>query len=254
QPTTVTRKLPGFEANTPRRQLFSLPAYFSLDTSAAELSRRDATIKTPGFVERFDVHPTVEIPLLRSSALEWSHEFGVRETFYSKTKPPAAGPADSLNRLLFDYSTHITGPQLERDFGTWKHIVEPTIDYRYIQGADRFRDTIVVDELDLLTNTNEVEYGFINRFLTSREIFSWRIAQEYYFDPTFGGAIRPGIRNQFAPLLDLTGFAFANGTRRFSPIVSNMRLSTSVSTSTDLQVDYDTERHRFESAGKIGRA
>jgi LPS-assembly protein len=60
------------------------------------------------------------------------------------------------------------------------------------------------------------------------------------------------MRNQFGPLLYLTGFAFADGPRRFSPIVSNMRLSTTESSSTDLQIDYDSERHRFESAGISG--
>jgi LPS-assembly protein len=56
----------------------------------------------------------------------------------------------------------------------------------------------------------------------------------------------------FAPLLDLTGFAFADGVRRVSPIVSTMRISTSPATSTDLQMDYDTVHHQFRSAGIIG--
>jgi LPS-assembly protein len=106
--------------------------------------------------------------------------------------------------------------------------------------------------VDLITNTNEVEYGITNRFFTSREFFSWRIAQKYFFDPTFGGAIIPGTRNVFAPMLDFSGFAFADGRRRFSPIVSTMRISTSRTSSTDLQVDYDTRDHLFRSAGIIG--
>jgi LPS-assembly protein len=56
----------------------------------------------------------------------------------------------------------------------------------------------------------------------------------------------------FDPLLDLTGFAFADGRRRFSPIVSTMRISTSAYTSMDLQVDYDTRDKLFRSAGIIG--
>ena len=80
------------------------------------------------------------------------------------------------------------------------------------------------------------------------------MAQKYFFDPTFGGAIVAGRRNVFAPVLDISGFAFADGLRQFSPIVSTMRLSTSPSTSTDLEVDYDTRDHRFRSAGIIGTA
>src|SRR5262249_10103677 len=75
---------------------------------------------------------------------------------------------------------------------------------------------------------------------------------EYYLDPTFGGAIRQGVRNTFLPLMDLTGFAFADGSRKFSPIVSKMRLATSSWTSTDVQVDYDTVQHRFDGVGIAG--
>jgi LPS-assembly protein len=110
----------------------------------------------------------------------------------------------------------------------------------------------VVDETDLITDTNEVEYGITNRFFTSREVFSWRLSQKYYFDPTFGGAIIPGRRNVFLPVLDITGFAFADGLRRFSPIVSTMRVSTSAATSADIQIDYDTRDRLFRSAGIIG--
>ncbi len=131
-------------------------------------------------------------------------------------------------------------------------MIEPSIDYRYINGADRFRRTIVVDDIDLFTNTNEVEYAITNRFFTHREVFSWRMAQKYFFDPTFGGAIVPGRRNVFAPLMDVSGFAFADGYRRFSPVVSIMRFSTTPSTSTDIQMDYDTRDHLFRSAGIIG--
>src|SRR5262249_46052364 len=70
----------------------------------------------------------------------------------------------------------------------------------------------------------------------------------------FGGAIVEGKRNVFAPLLDITGFAFADGVRRMSPIVSTMRVSTSTSTSTDVEMDYDTRDHLFRSAGIIGSA
>src|SRR5262249_43197670 len=160
--------------------------------------------------------PALEVPAIRTSAFEWSHELGVRDTYYSGTLPsttgiPGSGPA--YNRFLVDYNTRMVGPQLERDFGNWRHVIEPTIDYRYVNGANRYRDTVVVDGVDLVSNTNEVEYGITNRLFTNREIFSWRIAQEYYLDPTFGGAIRQGVRNTFLPLMDLTGFAFADGSR-----------------------------------------
>ena len=158
-----------------------------------------------------------------------------------------------LSRGVFDYTMRVTGPQLEKNYGKWKHVIEPTIEYRYVAGVDEFRSTIVVDEIDLVTNTNEIEYGITNRFFAGYEFLTWRIAQKMYFDPTFGGALVPGRRNTMVPLMDLTGFAFSSGEpRRFSPIVSTVRIATTPSTSTDIQVDYDTKREEFRSAGILG--
>jgi LPS-assembly protein len=74
-----------------------------------------------------------------------------------------------------------------------------------------------------------------------------------YFDPTFGGALVAGRRNTLEPLMDLTGFAFSDGEpRRFSPIVSTVKIATTSYTSTDIQVDYDTKREEFRAAGILG--
>ena len=254
QPTVVLRKFPSLEVSLPSRQIGGLPVYFSGDTSLTGVARRDAAIKTPTFVERFDLHPTFEMPIVRSSLLDWSQRFGLRETAYTHSREAQLVLGEPLNRFSFEYSSSIVGPQIERDFGSWRHVIEPTVDTRFVGGPDRFRKTIVVDDIELITRTNEVEYGITNRFFTNREVFSWRLAQKYFFDPTFGGAIVPGQRNVFAPVLDITGFAFADGVRRFSPIISTMRLSTSASTSTDIEVDYDTRDHLFRSAGITGNA
>ena len=180
QPTAVTAKSPAFEGILADKQIGTLPAYFTVDGGASGISRRDAAYNTDGLLGRFDLHPVLEIPAIRTSAFEWSHDIGVRETYYSSTIQGSA-----YNRFLLDYSTHLVAPQLERDFGSWRHVIEPTVDYRYVNGANQFRNTVVVDNADLLTNTNEVEYGITNRFFTTREVFSWRIAQEYFLDPEF---------------------------------------------------------------------
>ena len=113
-----------------------------------------------------------------------------------------------------------------------------------------FRKTIVVDETDLIANTNEIEYGITNRFFAGYEFLTWRIAQKMYFDPTFGGALVPGKRNTLEPLMDLTGFAFSDGeARRFSPIVSTVRIATTPNTTTDIEVDYDTNAKNSVAAG-----
>jgi LPS-assembly protein len=254
QPSVVLRRFPSVDIALPSRRIGNLPVYFSGETSLTGVARRDAAITTPSFVQRFDIHPVLEIPAVQSGLLQWSHRIGFRETAYTHSKEARAVLGEALNRLSFEYSSSLVGPQLERDFGRWRHVVEPSVDTRYVGGPNAFQRTIVVDDIDLITSTNEIEYAITNRFFTNREVFSWRLAQKYFFDPTFGGALIPGRRNVFEPVLDITGFAFADGVRRTSPIVSTMRLSTSAATSTDIEVDYDTRDKRFRSAGITGTA
>src|SRR5207245_1764234 len=54
-----------------------------------------------------------------------------------------------------------------------------------------------------------------------REIVSWELAQKYFIDPTFGGALRLGARNVFTSTADFTGIAFLTD----SVFVASHRLS-----------------------------
>jgi LPS-assembly protein len=251
QPTAVLQKLPAVEFSLPENAVASgLPVYFTMDGGLAGIARRDSAINTP-MTGRLDFHPSLDIPVIRSDAFNWSHRLDLEETYYSDSVQPS-NAQQSLNRSILGYQTSFTGPRFERSFGKWSHIIEPSIDYRYITGANEFRNTIVVDNVDLRTNTNEIEYAITNRFISSYEFLSWRLAQKMYFDPTFGGAILPGHRNVFEPVLDITGFAFADGPRRVSPLVSTMRISTTPSTVTDIEFNYDTNQKQFQTAGIVG--
>lgn len=252
--SVVLRKFPAVDFQLPTNAVFGgrIPVYFSLDGGITGMARRDSQINSPAFMQRLDVHPSLEIPFVRSGLLSWSHRVGVRDTFYTHSVNPDV-TQQTLNRGVFDYTMSITGPQIEKDFGSWKHVFEPTLEYRFVTGVDNFRQTIVVDAVDLVTDTNEVEYGVTNHFFSSWEFLTWRVAQKMYFDKSFGGALLAGRRNAFDPLMDLTGFAFSDGVpRRFSPVVSTLRIATTPQTSTDVQVDYDTQRHEFRSAGVMG--
>jgi LPS-assembly protein len=69
------------------------------------------------------------------------------------------------------------------------------------------------------------------------EVLSWEVSQARYFDPTFGGAVVPGQRNVIASSIDLDGFAFLDGPRNYSPIVSALRFQHVVGF--EWRVDYD---------------
>jgi len=122
-----------------------------------------------------------------------------------------------------------------------------------------FQNVIRFDERDILSDTNEVEYGISNRLFLKKaankadcdlhpnkpcdtsvhEFVTWELAQKYFFDPTFGSALVDGKRNVFTSSAEFTGFAFLSSPRRFSPIVSRLRIRASENVDVSWQLDYD---------------
>jgi LPS-assembly protein len=81
-----------------------------------------------------------------------------------------------------------------------------------------------------------------------REVLTWEVGQKYYFDPTFGNALVLGHRNVFTSTADFTGIAFLNEIRRFSPIISRLRIETSPRTNTEWDLDYDFKTGRINAS------
>lgn len=83
-----------------------------------------------------------------------------------------------------------------------------------------------------------------------REIVTWELAQKYFFDPTFGGALRLGTRNVFSSTADFTGIAFLTDSnlRRFSPLISRLRFQPANRTEAEWDVDYDFKSGRVNTS------
>jgi len=81
----------------------------------------------------------------------------------------------------------------------------------------------------------------------SREWITWQIAQKFYIDPTFGGAIIPGRRNVFDSTLDMTGVAFLTSPRNIAPIISRLRFDAIDNLRVEWDLDYDTIAGRLSS-------
>ena len=82
----------------------------------------------------------------------------------------------------------------------------------------------------------------------AKEILTWQVAQKYFLDPTFGGALIPGQRNVFTTTEDLTGIAFLTEARHLSPLVSRLRAATSSRTDTEWDMDYDFQLNRVNAS------
>ncbi len=248
------------------------------------------------FVSRLDLHPRLALPFA-AAGFHFRPEVGFRDTYYqhSRVDTPLPGPAPteigaSLNRLLAEAEFDMRAPVLERDFDTGpfarflgrqaRHTIEPQLHYRYATGVNAFTRTLRFDVTDVVSNKNELEYGFVQRLFLrpsrqhdcetgeapdvvssevpdttgedtpstcggARETLRWKLVQRAYFDPTFGGIIVNGRRNVLDTTLDLSGVAFLTDQRATSPVVSQMKISATDHIDVEWDMNYDTHAGKF---------
>lgn len=269
-------RLPSLRYDVLDRPIGSVSAYWGVGSSMSHLGRSE-----PGFhahnIGRFDLYPHISLPMV---AAGWSivPEAALRTTFYSGSQVPdltgdqGGVPTfshDPLRRTSGELAVDIRPPTLLRDFnlGKWhlRHVIEPEFDWRFVGGiGSKAREVPLVDTSDIQTDTNEVGYSFTQRLYVRprdnqpcippdeiscssrpREWASWVIAQRYYLDPEFGGALIPGRRNVFTDTLNLTGIAFLTEPRNLSPLVSRLRFNAVRSIGIQWDLDYDAKAGRI---------
>jgi len=250
----IIRQTPQFSFLGMDKQMGESPFYFSFQTSASGVGRTEPGLDLPSLSERLDLHPEVTLRLKDFWGFHLTPSAGVDAGRYGISLDPNREP---LSRLLGDFSLDLRPPSFERVFAwslwgrRFKHVIEPDIVYRVVKARDPADLVNVVryDDLDILSQTNEVEYSLTNVILArkdvpegttdkphAQEVISWRITQKYYFDPTFGGVLGPGNPIVWEPTLSLTGFHFIPG-RRMSPVVSDVKVAPFSFYDTELKVD-----------------
>lgn len=268
QSIVKTRQLPSIEVSQRSTKVSEkFPAYFSFGAALEGVRRSETSgdrfdLKTPSIVQRLDLSPRLTFPLKSFAGFTLTPSVGVRSTFYSDSIDPVQRQVvgQNLLRNYVDVDLDLRAPALakvfrHRDGTPWfKHVIEPFVEYRRIAGIDEFDRTLPVDERDLIAETNEVEYGVTNRFFVKRkgtdgatpqthELLDITLTQKYFLDPTFGGALREGQRNQFFPVNTLSGFAFAGVKRDMSPLNLKARLRPTQALFADVRLNYDTRFH-----------
>jgi LPS-assembly protein len=275
--------LPTLRYDVVDRPLGSSPLTWGFGSSLSYLNRSEPDFVVHN-VGRMDFYPHLEMPF---SAGGWSFvpEAGLRETFYTISQIPnrivtnGGVPSishDPLNREDLEASIDIRPPTLERDFQLpfWnrelRHVIEPEITYRYVGGIGRqARNVLRFDTTDIVTDTNQAGFSLTQRFYlrpltekdcapedkdldgncpaTPREWATWQIAQEFFIDPNFGGALIPGRRNVFESTLDLTAAAFLTSPRNISPLISRMRFNVIDNLRIQWDLDYDPKRGEMDA-------
>ena len=243
-------------------------------------------ITTPSIVQRFDFHPSLTLPL---SFAGWSltATAGGRVTYYSNSIDPTTKLVLSRDvvRGYGEFEFDLRPPALARNFRRkdgsilFRHTIEPYVIYRRIAGIDDFDRLLRFDLVDAIADTNEVEYGISNRFFVRRstenvgkkaalaargkkaplstqpyEALSVTIRQKYFFDPFFGGALKPGQRNQFYPIDTFSGFSYGGVPRKKSPINVDVRYRPTQNLFADFRSDIDTSKGLRDMSATFGIA
>ena len=274
-PNVVTiRKLPDVEFSGRDRPIFrNIPLWFSFDTDAGLMYRAEPIFQTDPITgvqtlltsyQTGPFTPRVHLFPHLTGALQWGPvhivpSIGVEESYYGEAQgPDAAHPGlyriigTNLVRSARDLSVDIVLPSFARVFDKktifgdkLKHVIEPRATYRYVTGiGEDFNRFIRFDDKDLLSNTNELEWSLTNRLYAKHgdsveEVFTWELMQKRYFDPTFGGALIPGVRNLFEATADISAFAFLVTPRNTSPVASLLRFGPMNGLGIQWQADYD---------------
>ena len=263
--SVILRKMPEVTLSSRDRELVRgpLPVWVSFEGGAGLLYRSQPVFENDRLIDRYETATTMnrlDFQPRLTTALRWREwnlipSFAVRTTRYGETQAPYQNHfrviGQNLTRRTTDFSVDLIAPSLARTFErkTWlgekvRHVIEPRLSFRNTTGVDDFNATIRFDQLDVLSNTRYGQISVVNRLFAKNggvvsEVFSWELAQRRYFDSTFGGAVTSGRRNVVASAVELTPYAFLNGPRSTSPVVSVFRASPKPGFGVDWRADYD---------------
>ena len=242
-----------------------------------------AQIFRTGALGRVDMEPRVSTafsfkgfslnPSITFGATDYTNSYATNNTTYTPvsscggypTCPPNPTVSVSLaNSNLFrkdaDFVLDFRLPPIERIYnppkwlhlgGKMKHVVEAEATYEYVTGINQFQKIIHFDATDIISNTNQLTISLTNRLYKKdkkgnvSEVLTWRLAQARYIDPTFGGAVSPGQRTAVLATDELSPFAFLDGPRNYSPIVSSFTVTPYPFLSFDWRAEYDPLRHQL---------
>ncbi len=181
--------VPSLEFSSTDRTFGVRGLSWNFDSQGAGLKRVQPNFATGGVTERLDLHPTLAYGL---SADGWRlrPSLGLRETFYSRSRnpdllpgsppitppvgpPPTIEQRSSISRSNLEAVVELRAPVVERVFdspllerlahGPVKHTVEPFLTYRYVTGVHNFQNILRFDDRDVVSNTDELEYGVTQR-------------------------------------------------------------------------------------------
>ena len=219
--------------------LFGSPIYGSVNADYSFLPNKtidDGEITLDSSLGRFDVAPSLRVPLSRLTFLAVNTSAAYRTTYYSRSR--AAGSTsnssstlvpEGLVRQFLNVRTDIIGPVLAKIWDTpdststerMKHVIEPAFTIDYTTGfSQQERVPFTSDVSDFVVGgTTRVTYGLTNRLFyrsrnrpdgtrgTTREFVTIGLQQTYYsnedaslYDTTYAGPRATNVPVELSPV------------------------------------------------------
>jgi LPS-assembly protein len=215
--SSIERDLPMVTMNLNQQKIWKMPGYFSLyaayssknwaeksfdvEATSGDSEAEEATEPKPGISStRLSFKPSYSVNLLKFPWLSASLKLNSSHDYYLETRDPEAEDLVVLDTPL--YLQHqaaaltLKGPVFSRVFqlktSKMKHLIEPTINFRYTTGVkDEDRERLVKPKNYDFSDYSYVGFSLKTRLLlksgksrsSAREVLSYTISQDYYFDP-----------------------------------------------------------------------
>ncbi|MGD2084826.1 MAG: LPS assembly protein LptD [Candidatus Aminicenantes bacterium] len=218
----IVRYLPVVELNLNQQKLWKLPGYFSLSASYTDKHWGEKSYQVKSTAEDMQepgeeitstflrLTPTYTLRVLNAPWVKGNLSLKYHHSYYLRSQDPEAEELVILDEPL--YLQHQTvdftlkGPIFFRIFefksSKMKHIIEPQITTRYATRVDQDNISRLIKKDNFsLPGYSYVRLGLSTRLLyksnkastSAREILSYTITQDYYFDPKLANKNRTVI-------------------------------------------------------------
>ena len=250
--STVYGSTPRATASIAPTKLFGTPIYASMHSEYVfQPNRRleDGVVIADESLARFDIAPTLRVPLSRLTYLSVNANAAYRTTYFSRSVDESGAFVDEgVSRQYMSLQTNIIGPVLSKIWDTpesgysdrMKHVIEPTFNVEYItEMANQTRVPLTDSTAVAVGGAAKLTYGLTNRLIartraadggrgSSREFLTLGVQQTYYTNPetslfdtqyvSYSGRLRP---------IDL------------SPVAVTARLSPTAVFDANARLEYD---------------
>jgi lipopolysaccharide assembly outer membrane protein LptD (OstA) len=250
--STVYGTTPRATANIAPSRLFGSPVYASLSSEYVfQPNRRleDGVVIADESLARFDIAPTLRVPLSTLTYLSVTANAAYRSTYFSRSVDASGALiGEGVNRQYMSLQTNVIGPVVSKIWDTpdstysdrMKHVIEPTFNFEYItEMANQTRVPATDFSVVAVGGAAKLTYGLTNRLIartraadggrgSTREFLTLGVQQTYYTDPetsrfdtqyvSYSGRPRP---------IDL------------SPIAVTARLSPAAMLDANARLEYD---------------